>query len=338
MRLLSQLTKVIKNGALIGGVGIGLFFNYHVNYLLSSSGQSSTSLLTTRWITDLVTLGLLLGVIEAYDQRVTRLRRSRGKSFSLDRAGIAQINEELEINTEILHEDDREEVFVSLPKPTHTDLADQLRDAFERYQIETIPKGSGTPRPIEEYLEVCTLPYLPKCEGRVQVGLFAKKDIPVDTLFYWHSDLGVARSEDRHVLDPIVNMNRRTLTTLNGYDYFQGGGSRQRSGPGVLANFFWCNTDTTNINASSHILMPPNFLGDANCGYATVKREHQLCSALVSFREICAGDQILMFTGSGKNLMAIRYRLILSYLVRLIFPALLTIPFLKLYTHLSLYY
>ena len=134
MRFLSQLTKLIKNGALIGGVGIGLFFNYHVNYLLSSSGQISTSLLTTRWVTDLVTLGLLLGVIEAYDQRVTRLRGSRGEHFPLDRAGIAQINEELEINTEILHEDDREEVFVSLPEPTHTHLTDQLRDAFELHQ------------------------------------------------------------------------------------------------------------------------------------------------------------------------------------------------------------
>ena len=323
---------------------VGILLNYHINYMFTENNLTSNSILFSNVVSHLITLAILLVMITLYDQRITEYRNKIGIDIALDHDGIQEINTLLNLETHIMHEDEDIGRFIGYHKETSVAKYARLELAFKRYQDQLYQDQLkddelAIPRSIQEYLKLSTLPNLPYIDHREQVGLFAIKPIPTKTIFYWDSDIGIAKTDERDLLQSDVVMNRRTLTTIEGFDFFQGGSKTQRSGPAVLANFFWCHTHSTGIAENKHILMLPNFLGSPNSIYITTKnKDKKLCSALMIVGEIQEGDQLLMFTGSEDNLVAIKYRLSISFLIKVLTPAILIIPFLKLYLHFGVYY
>ena len=251
--------------------------------------------------TCLVVCALLLGFVYLHDREILKRRQQSGESASLDHEGIQEINQQFKLETEIIHEDEICDAWSIYHDDLSAELMRQVEAQFIRYQADFEENQEGIPRRCEEHLEVRALPALPKLFDREQVGLFAKRPIPPWTLFYWGGDLGVARSADRALLPKVTDMNRRTFVRFDGVDIFQGGSPTQRSGCGVLANYFWCHTQSTGAAQSTYRLLPFNFLGHPNCVYVTTKKGQHMCSALLSFSEIKRGEQILMFTGSEEQ-------------------------------------
>ena len=255
------------------------------------------SLLFSSSITFLTTLSLILGFLYVHDQRILRLRQKTGRRTSLDRDGLQVLNRDFNIETSIIHEDDPFGDWKIYTQDFPEHVLEELHSQFLQAQKEVEENTEGTPKSSEMYLEIRTLPHLPSLLERDQVGLFTKKKVPKWSLFYWTGDLGVAWSDSALDLPTDAHMNRRTLISLDGVDFFQGGSQIQRSSCAVLANFFWCNTSTTPHLKSPYYLLPPHFLGVPNCVYVTTKKDGQVCSALLAFKEIKKDEQILMFTG-----------------------------------------
>ena len=259
-----------------------------------------------------------------HDYRIMKRRQQTGESASLDREGIQYINENFQLNTVIIHEDDD-----CSPPQRYQSTASLFNDSsfsnerreFDKYQREHEENLEGIPRQGEVYLKVSTLPYLPLLseeDNRQQVGLFAAQDIPQWSLFYWIGDTHIIHDSERHLLSSTVKMNRRTLATFDNVSFFQGGDSQQRSGCGVLANFFWCHTQSSPKSLSHYWILPPHFLGEANCVYVTTKKEGRLCSALLAFKALRVNEQLLMFTGTDLENRAIERRIRLFHLLPLI--------------------
>ena len=121
-------------------------------------------------------------------------------------------------------------------------------------------------------------------------------------------DTHIIHDSERHLLSSTLKMNRRTLASFGEVRFFQGGDPQQRSGCGVLANFFWCHTHSTPNHLSPYWLLPSNYLGAANCVYVTTKKDGRLCSALLAFKALKADEQILMFTGHDQEVKAVERR------------------------------
>ena len=252
---------------------------------------------------------LLLGLVYLYDLKVLQTLKFSRKIGSLDQERIHDLNHVLGLETEIVHEDEPCDKWSIYQSDIPADLMERVKAQFMRFQADFEVNQEGIPRKCEDYLEVRSLPNLPQVFDRDQVGLFATQPIPQWTLFYWVGDLGVARSSDHATLPRVARMNRRTLMSFEGVDIFQGGSQTQRSGCGVLANYFWCHTQSTPAVQSVYRLLPFNFLGQPNCVYVTTKKDQRLCSALLSFAEVKKGDQILMYTGSEEQSRLIDRRL-----------------------------
>ena len=285
------------------------------------------------------TLALVLGLLYLHDQKILSLRQQSGSRFSLDPQGIMHLNQTLQLETQIMHEDDPfgQWKLHSPPEedaPFSPQFLTHLHTQFQDYQEQLEINQEGIPRRCDTYLEVRTLPHLPSVLERQQVGVFTTQNVPQWSLFYWTGDLGVAYSHHRHDLATSTHMNRRTLAILNEVDFFQGGSLNQRSNCGVLANFFWCNSSTTPNHDTPYYLLPPHFLGMPNCVYVTTKKEGQICSGLLAFKEIKADEQLLMFVGFDAKSKAIDRHLKLYALIPwLVFFTLLTLC-LQLYLYL----
>lgn len=246
-----------------------------------------------------------------HDYNILKKRQQIGEKAYLSLEGIAQINQKFQLETIIIHED------TDCGSPNvykHRSSTYELKDfedelqLFDHYQKNFDVNLEGIPRKSETYLHVCTLPHLPSVthkKKRLQVGLFATQKIPQWSLFYWNGDIDIIHNSERHLLSPTVKMNRRTLASFGEVSFFQGGDAQQRSGCGVLANFFWCNTQSTAMSLSPYWILPAHFLGEPNCIYVTTKKEDKLCSALLTFKDIEADEQILMFTGSDKEVQVL---------------------------------
>ena len=279
---------------------IGFSLNVLISVLITEIWSLSSTLLSA--------LGLCLGVIYLHDETRLAQRQTSGRRFPLDQMGIDQLNDAMGLETVIVHEDDHSEVWCVYSSSIEPDVLERLRESYKHYQSTVEANLEGVPRRAEQFLDVRALPDLPSLNERHQVGLFAAQDIPAWSLFYWSGDLGVAHQSDHH-LSETVQMNRRTLVTLNGVDFFQGGSERQRSMSGVLANFYWCDSQSTHAAQCDYRVLPPHFLGEPNCVYVTTRRGQVVCSGLLAFKEIKANDQLLMFTGSDEQSRAIERRL-----------------------------
>ena len=259
-----------------------------------------------------------------HDYKILKRRKQTGDSASLDQAGIQYINQNFQLDTVIIHEDDHcgpPKIYKhSLSQYTDSSFYD-VRLQFDHYQRQFDENIEGIPRRGETYLNVNTLPYLPVLShrsAREQVGLFARQDIPQWSLFYWIGDTHIIHDSERHLLSSTVRMNRRTLATFDDVSFFQGGDPQQRSGCGVLANFFWCHTESTPKALCPYWILPSHFLGEANCVYVTTKKEGHLCSALLAFKALKANEQLLMFTGHDQEDKTIERRIRLYHLLPLI--------------------
>ena len=310
---------------------ICLCVNYLANALSSTLYAPPLTLLFSSIGTAGISLVLLLGVAVALDERVTKRRNLRGETFQLDREGVATLNIDLQLETLILHEDEPADRFSFYADGLSADDESLLEERFSEYVATYQPEEGGEEISFEDNVEVSTLPYLPLVNDRSQLGLFARAPLKKGSVLVWDSDIGVARSDERDILDLTAHMNRRTLFQAEGFDFFQGGSEIQRSNPALLGNFFWCHTESTSAERRSHLVMPPHYLGAPNCVYITTLKGGQLCSGLMTFAHIKAGEQLLMFTGNGRNLFAVQTRLVLSYGISLLFPATLCLPLIKLY-------
>ena len=262
--------------------------------------------------------------------RLSRYRET-GRVFDLDPRGVEEINDELNLEFELLHEDDRSQDWCVYSSDLSPERLEALRGDYARFEATVEENLEGTPLHSERALHVRTLPNLPPLGHRAQVGVFASRVIPQWSLFYWSGDLGVARSSERELLSKSARMNLRTLTTIDGFDLFQGGSEVQRSGIGVLANYSWCDTSSTPKEGCDYRLLPPHYLGDANCVYVTTRRGDEVCSALLSIREIERGEQLLMFTGSNAQNQSIDARVRLYRRAPLAIWLSVAIPTLKIF-------
>jgi hypothetical protein len=265
------------------------------------------TLLYSNMLSTLEIVCFLLIFLYLHDYKILKIRQHIGESASLDLSGIRYINQNFQLDTVIIHEDEdcgRPKMYQhSLSRYSAVDLNNEFQQ-YEQYQREFEENLEGIPRQGEAFIRVSTLPHLPLVshqKNREQVGLFSVQNIPQWSLFYWMGDIHVIHNSERHLLSSTVKMNRRTLASFDEVNFFQGGDSQQRSGCGVLANFFWCNTRSTPSSLSPYWILPSHFLGEPNCVYVTTKKDGQLCSALLVFKEIRANEQILMFIGSDQE-------------------------------------
>ena len=275
-------------------------------------------------------LGLLLalGGAVTLDQARLHARKTRGLRYALDQAGIADLMSEVGPVVRLCAEEDLEPVLVEYDElatggatPLDTDL---VREAVEGLQTSHVhAKLALDPSlKLSIYLEAATLPQLPQVEGRDQLGLFATQRIPAQRLFLWESDLGVARSGARAQLPSAVRMNRRTLHTHGGLEVFQGGGEEQRSNASILANFYWCHSESMPRTKGRYLIYPPHYFGSPNCEYVTTLNAYGTpCSALKTLREIDPGEQLLMYTGSTQSALTIQLRVGVAWLISLLAPA-----------------
>lgn len=282
-----------------------------------------------------VGLIIALGAASALDRAQLWWRGTRGLSYPLTSEGLSALMIEVrpavilcaepELTPELVEYDELAE---GGARPLSSA---QLSEALEA--LSSLP--SHAPLALEpalklaDYLEASTLPNLPQLEGRAQLGLFATLSIPARRLFLWESDLGVARASARATLPDPVRMNRRTLCAHQGLELFQGGGPEQRSNASILANFYWCHSESTPRGQGRFLIYPPHYFGPPNCEYVTtLNAQGAPCSGLKTLRQIAPGEQLLMYTGSAQSAMTIQLRVTVGWLMGLLAPACSLLPWL----------
>lgn len=297
-----------------------------------------------------------LAVVNRFDLRLRDLLGSSEDPISLDGQGCRSLNRDFGLSYTLLDERHHPCEVISFGEVSQAqlDAVDEVLRAplkYEKYlstSLTSLDRFSMST--FEERAEVRTLPYLPSISGRPQLGIFSKQAIPAGTAFLWRSDLGICPASStlprQKLFDEVTLFNRRALLSIDGVEVFQGAGPRQASNPGTLINFSWCHTESTPAETSPYRLLPPHDLGPPNCYFCTVIASEihsdkstvlaeqavsgQLCSAIVTYREIPAGQQLLAFTGHGASLRSVMIRRLISRTLELLSPALLILPWLRL--------
>lgn len=281
---------------------------------------------------------LILGIAGQLDRARLRWRAIREGHYPLTAMGIkdimtkvqpaVQLYSEEELKGELIEFDEDENGSLTPLQATHIHA---ILDTFRR--LATQGKLALEPSiKLSDYLEASTLPHLPQIENRDQLGLFALRTIPAQRIFLWESDLGVARSSARFRLPTPVKMNRRTLCSQHGLDLFQGGGRDQRSNASILANFYWCHSESTPQKNGRFLIFPPHFLGTPNCEYVTTLNAQGVpCSGLKTLRSIEKNEQILMYTGSTQSMLTIQLRISIGWFIHIIAPAGSLLPWIWLW-------
>jgi len=241
---------------------------------------------------------------------------------------MVRLYAEEELTPELVEYD---ELYTGVVAPLDTAL---IREALEGLQASHLHAQLALEPSLKlsAHLEAATLPQLPPIEGREQLGLFATQELPAQRLFLWESDLGVARAEARAHLPSAVRMNRRTLHRHKGVEVFQGGGEDQRSNASILANFYWCHSESMPRTKGRFLIYPPHYFGAPNCEYVTTLNAHGTpCSALKTLRVIEPGEQLLMYTGSTQSALTIQVRVGVAWLISLLAPASSLLPWVWLW-------
>ena len=162
--------------------------------------------------------------------------------------------------------------------------------------------------------------------------------IPKDCVFIWRSDFLLWPNDGQLTLPSSEQINKRPLGQVRGGQVIQSGGALMRSNPISLINFSWCHTESVDLSMSPYRLLPPNDLGQANVHFSTIhyplKEDIGLSSAVITYRDIEPGDQLLAFSGSGKNMWVITTRRTLSSLMDYLTPALMMTPVIRLIVRL----
>jgi len=318
-------------------------------YLLSLGALAYTSF-SSAWlegtgelfVPSSLALILSLRVMVSLDRARLRRRARRGERYELSAEGLTALNAELRPAVALCDEEGFEAELVE-----YDERSDGRAEPLGELQVSSALAGlSALTRSadialepalkLKEYLEAATLPELPALEGRAQLGLFCTREVPAGHIFLWESDLGVARSSARGALPMSVTMNRRTLYRGGGLEIFQGGGPEQRSNASILANFYWCHSESTSGSLGRNLLYPPHYFGPANCEYVTTLNSHGApCSGLKTLRALSAEEQLLMYTGSAQSALNAQLRELLVSAICLCAPACSALPWLWLWVQRS---
>ena len=296
------------------------------------------------WITHMHALLCLLAIVNILDLRVRDWLTYSDTSLALDQAGIALINEQANLGIHLIHDEGfnpRVIPYGDLPEHVDHELRHLLNSPHsfdDQLSSSLIEEDQYTIERLDEYLELRILPNLPYISNRPQVGLFAIKTIPKDIVFIWKSDVLLQRTDQSSPLPISEQINKRPLGQVEGGQVIQSGGLLMRSNPITLINFSWCHTESVDMSMSPYRLLPPNDLGKANVHFGTIRYpvsdEIGLSSAVITFQEIQSGDQLLAYSGSGRNIWVITCRRALSTLVNHITPALVITPLIRLVVRL----
>ena len=295
-----------------------------------STSSSNYIFLQASWLTVSMSMIIVLRVAIFLDDMVLKHLQQTEHQVSLHQEQSLNLFNEIEcIESEI-----RLDLFSNFKWICYSPLThDQLTQLQQEFYEHCVYEHHADPTAFD-FHQSCylgDLPHLPQIQGRDQWGLFAQQTIAKNTILPWISDLGVVHVNDIDQLDESVQMNRRRLYSDQNWEIFQSAGPKQRSNPSLLANFFWCQTPNMNTTRSPFILYPPHFLGKPNCVYITCKFQSHIHSALLAWREISQGDQILMYTGSGYAIVNLYIRLLFVDMIKLIYPATLVACLLKYY-------
>lgn len=281
----------------------------------------------------MISLIIVFMVALDLDERVLKQRQSSKMHIDLDVDHIHLLNESQWIETHILTDQDQA-IWSCYSKINESDLKTLQEEVLHKCEIDESTKSAQF-CDLYTHCELAVLPQLPQIQMRDQWGLFAKEEISKNKILPWVGDWGVIRLDELDDLTDVMHMNRRRLYRNQTFEVFQGGGIGQRSNPAIFANFFWCQTPSMTSKKSPFILYPPHFLGIPNCVYVTYKHQGHVYSGLQSWRDIKAGDQILMYTGSGYALWTLYIRLFLIQAIKMIYPATLLLLILQVYYFFS---
>jgi hypothetical protein len=281
----------------------------------------------------IISLIIIFMVALDLDERVLKQRQSSKMHIDLDADHIQLLNESQWIETHILADHDQP-VWSCYSEVNESDLKILQEEFMHKCEVDESTQ-SAQYCDLYTHCELAVLPQLPQIQMRDQWGLFAKEDISKNKILPWVSDWGVIRLDELDDLADVARMNRRRLYRNQTFEIFQGGGIGQRSNPAIFANFFWCQTPSMTSKKSPFILYPPHFLGIPNCVYVTWESQGRMHSGLQSWRDIQAGDQILMYTGSGYALWNLHIRLFLIQGIKMIYPATFVLLVLQMYHFFS---
>ncbi len=313
------------------------------------------------WVSYAVVFIYLLAIINALDLHLRSWLVYSDTPIALDREGLEILNEQANLGIGFIYDEDFEpqyHTFGELPDRSEEIARSLISDPHLYSEQLSAPVrliAQSRTLMISDYLEARVLPALPYLNDRPQLGLFAKRAIPAGRALVWRSDYGVCRSGERSDLPQAERVNLRPLASLEGIEVFQSGGLSIRSNPITLANFSWCHTESIRAAQSPYRLLPPHDLGPPNSHFAsvvlTVAEDESsggrhndssgppwgdqpvgLSSALITYRPIAAGDQLLAYSGEGANALIISVRRLTSRLLELLTPALIIAPWLRLFT------
>ena len=319
------------------------------------------TLRSSSWVMIPVLCVYALSIVNQLDQRLRWWLSLSDTPIPLTKEGIKIMNEQAGLHIKLIHDDDLEPKLIELGRNALREgslkglalnlINDPIINAEDEGSLSSplSQLGQGEVFLIEDYLEVRTLPLLPLISGRQQLGLFATRPIPIGAHFIWRSDYAVVYG-NLDQLPVSEKINRRPLAKFSSQTsettLIQSGGDLLRSNPITLANFSWCHTESVSASESSYRILPPNDLGKPNCHFKTIAMNSgpqatqgrptsglspSLHSALVTFRALNSGDQLLIFSGEGKNLISVSARRLISSLLDLMTPALIIAPWLLLY-------
>ena len=288
----------------------------------------------------LLVLTIILRVAIKLDEIILKKRQSNGLIINITEEELTLFNQSECLETPLLQAASFQQI-----APQYIQYSDEVNlTSYEQESLALLKKEFHNTCEIdhdllkesqlitlEEHCLIADFPHLPLIQDREQWGLIARTDIPKNSLLPWVSDWGVIKTADFELLDDTETMNRRRLYRDQSWEVFQGGGRQQRSNPALLANFFWCQTPSMATSKSPFMLYPPHFLGIPNCAYVTCRSEQGVHSGLLAWRNIKAGEQILMYTGSGSALINLYVRLTFIQIIKMIYPAIFLLILFKIY-------
>jgi hypothetical protein len=313
-----------------------LFVAIIMHYLMSFLSHPSTV-----WLAHFYAILTLLAMINILDLRVRRWLAHNDTPIALNDEGIQIINEQANLGIKLVHQTSFIPKIYELGECSETEVNAIKRvlrtpDQFQEYLSSTLQKidHSQIGR-LEDYLEMRVLPHLPYISDRPQVGLFAIKPLPRGLVFLWQSDLMIYRLDECEHIPVHEQINKRPLGSIDGVQVSQSGGGMLRSNPITLINFSWCHTESVDASQSPYRLLPPNDLGPSNCHFISVQKtlndELGLSSAVMTHRDLQVGEQLLAYSGRGRNAWAVACRRLISNTMTLLTPALIIAPLIRLF-------
>jgi hypothetical protein len=316
-----------------------LFVAIIIHYLMSFLSHHPTI-----WLAHFYAILTLLAIVNILDLRVRGWLAHNDTPIPLNDEGIELINEQANLGIKLVYEASFIPQIHRLGESSEKDIdsiTSLLRTPhqFQDYLSSTLQKVDPSQiGRLEDYLEMRVLPNLPYLSDRPQVGLFAIKPLSRGLVFLWQSDLMIYRLDECEHIPVHEQINKRPLGSIDGVQVSQSGGGMLRSNPITLINFSWCHTESVDASQSPYRLLPPNDLGPSNCHFISVQKtlndELGLSSAVMTHRDLQVGEQLLAYSGRGRNAWTVACRRLISNTMTLLTPALMIVPLVRLFVAL----